>query len=644
MLILYQAILCFRNFPYLIVEYFIKNYFFLMGSIQTKSKSFFLQVILIFLSLITTATTHAQQYVEDNLIRNCREAKNDSDYIVKMGWLSDYYYANKNFLKGDSVIEKQIMRAEATLNRNLILLAYFDNAGYRSTGTSTRSRSKNTETYIKRALEYAKANELNDYTALAWSNLAALNSSDGNLDEGFKNANLGFTTALTTNNDSAKVMCAIQLGNIYLQRSDILSAFKTYTNANNIAIQSKDELLLPPVLNAIASLYKKLGKDELAKNYLFRSLAINKKKKNFKGQVNDLIFLAKLSTYIAAKDHLQQSIQLADSIHSVPLKIEAQTILFKYMLLEEKPSFVLAYLEVQPELKNVFINTGPDYLNWQLAEIYMYGGETDSAIIYFRKAEASFNSGYDLTTKKNFFSEFAECLRDQNNIPAAISYFSKSFELSKQTSDLSGLKNNANNLKDLYHQQGDYKTAFEYAVQFDHYKDSADQLGKEKDLALLEIENETKQQQRDAELAAVKLERKYNLQYMLITVVVATAFVLLLMIGMFRVSTFTIRLLGFFSLIFLFEFIILVLDKWIHSITHGEPWKSWLIKIGIISALLPIHHFLEHRLIRYLLSHHLLKIRGKISSFTFFGKKKKPLPEQIPEGEVKDITNIEENI
>ncbi len=615
-----------------------------MGNMQIISKRFFIQAIVIFLLLLAPGIVHTQQDVEDKLIRNCAEAKNDSDYIVKMGWLSDYYYANKIFSKGDSVIEKQIMRAEATLNRNLILLAYFDNAGYRSTGTSTRSRSENTEVYIRRALEYAKANELNDYTAMAWSNMAALNSSDGKLDEAFKNASLGFTTALNSANDSAKVICAIQLGNVYLQKSDVLSAFKNYTNASNMAVESENESLLPPVLHAIAVLYKKLGKDEIAKSYLFRSLALNKKKKNINGQINDYIFLAKLSNYMAGKEYLQLAATLADSIHSVPMKIEAQKILFKYMLLEEKPAYVLAYLEGQPELRNVFMNTGPDYLNWQLAEIYMYGGMTDSAIHYFRKAEASFNSGYDLTSKRNFFSEFADCLQQQQNIPAAISYYSKSFDLSKQTSDLSGLKYSANQLKNLYYQQGDYKTAFDYSLQYDHYKDSADQLGKEKDLALLEIENETKQQQRDAEFAALKLERKYNLQYMLITVIIATVFVLLLMIGMFKVSTFTIRTLGFFSLIFLFEFILLLLEKWIHTITHGEPWKSWLIKIGIISFLLPIHHFLEHKLIHYLLSHHLIRIRGKISGLNVFRKKKKPLPEQVPEGEVNDITGIEEKI
>jgi hypothetical protein len=120
---------------------------------------------------------------------------------------------------------------------------------------------------------------------------------------------------------------------------------------------------------------------------------------------------------------------------------------------------------------------------------------------------------------------------------------------------------------------------------------------------------------------------------MLITIIVALAFVLLIMIGMFRVSTFTIRVMSFLSLIFLFEFIILILDTWIHGLTHGEPWKVWLIKIGIISLLLPIHHFLEHKLIHYLLSRHLIIIRSRLSLSRFFNKKKKPLPEPSQEEE-----------
>ncbi len=420
----------------------------------------------------------------------------------------------------------------------------------------------------------------------------------------------------------------MQLGNTYQQRSDVLTAFKTFTNAYNIAIENGNELLLPPVLHAMANLYKKLGKAEVTRNYLFRSLSINKRQKNIAGQIDDNILLAKVSNYTAAKDYLQQAIILADSIQTGRQKIEAEKILFSYMLLKETPSYMIAYLEKQPELKNVFINTGPDYLNWMLAEIYLYAGRPDSALYYFKTAETSFNSGYDLISRKNFFTEYAYCFQQLNKVPEAIAYYQKSTDLSRAASDLPGLKSHANELKILYEQVGDYKQAYQYSVLYDHYKDSVDLLGKEKDLALLEIENETKHQLREAELAQEQLRRKYNLQYMLITIVIAVVFIALIMVGMFKVSTFTIRLMGFLSLVFLFEFIILVLDKWIHDLTHGEPWKSWLIKIGIISVLLPVHHFIEHKLIRYLLSRHLITVRNRISLKSLFIRIKKSSTEK----------------
>lgn len=582
----------------------------------------YLFTAIIVLCLTQPLTLTAQRTVEDRLYQAYSTAA-DSNRIYLLKQLSDYYYAKKDFAKGDSIIEKMIMRAEATMDRKKVLYAYYQNAGYSSTGTSTLARSGNSLLYTNRALDYAKATGMRDYMAMAYSNLAALYNADGNLVEALRFASLGFTTALGTGNDSAKVVCAIQLGNVYLQQADILTAYKTYTHAYNIAIGSEERFLFP-VLHAIAGLYKKLGNKEIARNYIFRSLALNNKNKNAAGQVSDYIFLAKLSNYIAAKDYLQTAIVLADSLQNGFQKNEAHIILFSYMLLQEKPSFVLSYLKSQPELSDIFTNTGPDYINWMKGEVYLYGGFPDSALPYFRAAETSFNKGYDLTSKKNFFGEYAYCYQLLNHLPSAIKYYEKSLELSKTASDLVSLKAHSSALKSLYHQQGNYEKAFHYSLLYDHYKDSVDILSKEKDMALMEIENVAKEQQRAEKEAAEAIRIKYNLQYMFITIIVAAVFVLMLMIGAFKVSTFTIRVMGFFSLIFFFEFIILILDKWIHDITHGEPWKSWLIKIGIISILLPVHHFLEHKLIRYLLSRHLIKVRNNLSMARIF--KKKPLP------------------
>ena len=56
------------------------------------------------------------------------------------------------------------------------------------------------------------------------------------------------------------------------------------------------------------------------------------------------------------------------------------------------------------------------------------------------------------------------------------------------------------------------------------------------------------------------------------------------------------------TFIFLFEFIILLLDRTIQAWTHEEPWKVLLIKIVLAAGLVPLHHWLEHRVI-YCLSH-----------------------------------------
>ncbi len=586
----------------------------------------FLKIGLFFHFLLFAYISAGQQLSEQYFVRKYESSKTIAEKVLSLKYLSDYYYTIKNFAKGDSVIEKLIIEAEASLNTDLALLAYFENAGYNSSGISTIERSEITKEYINRALEFAKEKNLTPYVALAYSNMAALNNTNGSTEKAFKNASLGFTTALNTTNDSAKIICAIELGNIYMQRSDVLTAFKTYTNALNISVVYKNESLLPPVFHAMANLYKRINKYELAKSYINKSRSINEKINNKAGLINDYIFLAKLSNYTGAKQHLQNAIKLAETSQNFPLKIEAERVLYFYMILSEKPSSVINYLETHEELKELFTNTGPDYLNWMKAEIYLYGGLPDSALHFFRKAENSFNAGYDLASKKAFFGEFALCLTQVNNIPEAISYNLKSMDIARTASDLNTLKANSKELKNLYQQQGQFEEALKFDNLYDRYRDSVDLLGKEKDLAILEIENETKEQQRQQELAEAALQRKYNLQYMLITMVVISAFVIMIMIGMFKVSAFAIRLMGFLSLIFLFEFIILYLDQKIHHMTHGEPWKIWLIKIVIISFLLPLHHFLEHKLIKYLLSRHLITVRSRISLSKFL-KKKEPLPD-----------------
>ncbi len=81
---------------------------------------------------------------------------------------------------------------------------------------------------------------------------------------------------------------------------------------------------------------------------------------------------------------------------------------------------------------------------------------------------------------------------------------------------------------------------------------------------------------------------------------IATVFIILVGLGVFKISPAIIRAMGFFAFIFLFEFIVLLLDDQIQIITHGEPWKVVAVKILIVSLFYTLHHWLEKKVTHYL--------------------------------------------
>jgi hypothetical protein len=134
----------------------------------------------------------------------------------------------------------------------------------------------------------------------------------------------------------------------------------------------------------------------------------------------------------------------------------------------------------------------------------------------------------------------------------------------------------------------------------------------------------------DEQMRVVRIEKekqeakrkRFNIQYLGITIGITALFVALVMLGMFRVSRTTIKMLGFFAFLMFFEFIFLIFKKNIVSITEGEPWKDLLFMIGLAALLLPLHHWLEHKVIHYLTSHNRLTEAGSNLRNRLFNRKK----------------------
>jgi hypothetical protein len=178
----------------------------------------------------------------------------------------------------------------------------------------------------------------------------------------------------------------------------------------------------------------------------------------------------------------------------------------------------------------------------------------------------------------------------------------------------------ARQLEAIYASEGDYKNAYNYSVLNKVLNDSLNNLSKRDQLLIIEIDHETRERDLAAEHEKQSTVRRHYLQYTAITIGILTVFVILIMLGSLKVPEWIIRMLGFFSFIFLFEFVILLADNRIHEITHGEPWKVLLIKIFLIAILLPLHHSIEKKVIAYLLNHKLLDI-SKLSGMLKVRKK-----------------------
>ena len=168
-------------------------------------------------------------------------------------------------------------------------------------------------------------------------------------------------------------------------------------------------------------------------------------------------------------------------------------------------------------------------------------------------------------------------------------------------------------LDSLYEKKGDFKLANQYNGLYYQYKDSIDKLKKENELAQIEALDEQQRRQK-AEIEAQEEKVKRNrIQYMGITIAIGILFIALVMMGWFKVSAATIKVIGFFSFLIFFEFIFLVFKKNINGLTNGSPLYDLAFMIGLAAILVPLHHWLEHRVIHFLTSHHMLKLRGIFS-------------------------------
>jgi len=586
----------------------------------------FFSILLLFTFLFHGTSVAQSSQKVDSLLSIYKSAVNDSDRVVAFGRLAEYYYIYHLDRQGDSILQEQLKIAEISQNKDLFLIVFFGKAVMNISKWSSKETFERALQFVNQGLEYSKTIGREDYVTLSYIRLATLHRKKGEIDKAFYNANIALTSSLNLKNDSIKILAAIESGDTYQAKGESLLAFKTYTNAFDNAVADDNVFLQSEVYHRFSELYLSLRNDLTAREYLSRSVELNEKHKNGEGLVKDYIDLARLT---GERYYIDKALSLSDSLNLENYFIRAKEIMYGYYtVLVKNSDSTMKFLSDNTDLTETWKNIGMPYYYLNIGAVYEYVDKWDSAVYYFQLAQPGYEKDFNDKNRQELYAEIGKCYSLLQKPEQAILYYEKALALNKQINSLVNAITYSDELSALYGKIDDYKKAFYHSRQGVALKDSLQKLANQRDIALIELTNEEKRHERELEAIAAQKLVKRNLQYMAITVFITVIFFFLIVLGMFPISKVTIKLLGYFAFISLFEFIVLLIDPFLHHLTHGQPLLIWLIKIVLIALLVPLQHYLEHKTITYL---HSRKKKYTFSIKKWWQRQKKPTAASIDE-------------
>jgi len=536
-----------------------------------------------------------------------------------------------NMDSADIYGERLVFLAESSRNREWMIRAYLANGARYAQLPGRSDFAAQSMDYYKKANALAKKNRLSMWTGISLLRMSTASLAILDKDAALNYANEAVAILEDAKNDSLLVESDKVLGNVHLLRNNKTTALRYYLSALNKAEEIKDHRLILSCYLELGQFYSNIEDYDRAIDYFIKAIAEVEKSKNpdlaksLPSYYTELgsLFAAKKEEKIAGK-YFERSISMADSLKDPNLKVSAYLSILNQYLSGKEPKRALDYFNSSEGavLKSYLSSVGfAPIIDQAYAIIYTETGNLDSARWYYKKSAPFIESSVNESYKIGYKMGLANLFEKSGQLDSAINQYLSIKEIANRIGLLEASAEIAKQLDTLYFQKGDFRSSRIYTGIYHQLKDSLDKMNKEKELVQVEAANE------QARVAKVQKQQEeaqrqwHHIQYMGITIIIGTFFVLLVLMGVFKVSVSTIRVLGFFGFIMFFEFLIMIADTWIHEFTHGEPWEVLLIKIIMIAMLLPLHHWLERKTIHYLTSHNRLTMAGRYIR-KVFGKSK----------------------
>jgi tetratricopeptide (TPR) repeat protein len=579
---------------------------------------------LLIVSLLGTLITVAQEAAAvDSLKKSYTKAVTAQEKVSILDELSRVLM-NVNPKEADEYGQKLIAEAEESRDRKLMFRAYLKNGERCSYMANQKSYSAKAIEYYNKALELARQNRLQEEEGMAQLHLSAIYLMLPDADKALSYATQASSLISSLSNDSLRAESHNTYGEVFEAKNENTLALRNFFIALNIAENIKNNSLIRNCYVHLSNFYASIENYNKAIDYMtkaYNKLALIKErnvpylKVIYTNNTGNLF--ARKKNYDIAISYFERSIRMADSLKFSTLKIPGYVSLLNQYLRIDEPKKALAYMNspAGDNLKKYLVNFGmASVIDQAYGVIYTEIGRFDSAGIDLEKARPMFENSANEYVKVGFYEQLASFYKKSGDKKNAITYYLKVKEISEKTGILENVKRAAQNLDSLYLETGNIALAGKFNAVYYQYKDSIETLKREKEVSQMEATDEEQRQiKREKEAMEIAMEqkkRRNNIQYIGIVIGIITLFITLVILGMFKISAGLIKAMGFFVFIMFFEFIFLVFKKNIYYYTQGEPWKDLAFMIALAALLVPLHHWLEHKVLHYLTSHNRLTAAG----------------------------------
>ena len=262
-------------------------------------------------------------------------------------------------------------------------------------------------------------------------------------------------------------------------------------------------------------------------------------------------------------------------------------------------SMELARVFPEKDLVDDFIGTSMT----GLGHSYLKLGSFQNSLANYQAAIVYLRSANDDEILCEATLGLANLYKQLNKYDSAGYYATMSVAIARKDGFLSKELEAAEFLTEHYKEAKNIDSAFIYVSYVKSLNDSVNSKSKIRESQVISSNEHFRQVELEESKRQAKKQRLQQLQMLLIAIFIPGFFLITLLLSRVNVHIKLIRLLGVLSLLFLFEYLTLLLHPTVARLIHHTPIFEILIFVAMAAVLIPLHHRLEHWLIHKLIHH-----------------------------------------